>query len=94
MRMLLTGVGIALFVSAASAETVPVKGEVTKINEAQNKLTLKHEAIPNLDMDSMTMVFTAADPAMLEAVKVGDKVVFEADRVNGRITVTRITKTD
>jgi Cu(I)/Ag(I) efflux system protein CusF len=29
---------------------------------------------------------------MLQAVKVGDKVKFEADRVNGRITVTKIEK--
>jgi Cu(I)/Ag(I) efflux system protein CusF len=29
---------------------------------------------------------------MLKQVKVGDKVQFEADRVNGKITVTRIEK--
>jgi Cu(I)/Ag(I) efflux system periplasmic protein CusF len=94
MRVLLAGMTMSLFMSIAAAETVPVKGEVTKINEPQNKLTLKHEPIPNLDMDSMTMVFTVADPAMLKAVQVGDKVVFEADRVNGRITVTRIERAD
>jgi len=43
-------------------------------------------------MDAMTMVFAVADPAMLKAVKSGDKVTFEADRVNGRITVTKIGK--
>jgi Cu/Ag efflux protein CusF len=40
----------------------------------------------------MTMVFRVQDPAMLKQVKVGDKVQFEADRVNGQITVTRIQK--
>jgi len=40
----------------------------------------------------MTMVFAVADPAMLKAVKIGDKVKFEADRVNGRLTVTKIEK--
>ena len=40
----------------------------------------------------MTMVFRAQDPAMLKAVKVGDKVKFEADRVNGQFTVTKIEK--
>jgi Cu/Ag efflux protein CusF len=29
---------------------------------------------------------------MLAAVKVGDKIKFEADRVNGQITVTKIEK--
>jgi Cu(I)/Ag(I) efflux system protein CusF len=36
------------------------------------------------------MVFRVQDPAMLKQVKVGDKVQFEADRVNGQITVTKI----
>jgi Cu/Ag efflux protein CusF len=38
------------------------------------------------------MVFPLAHPAELAGLKPGDKVVFEADRVNGRITVTRIAK--
>jgi len=29
---------------------------------------------------------------MLKTVKVGDKVTFEAERVNGRLTVTKISK--
>ena len=57
-----------------------------------DKVTLKHGPIKNLDMDGMTMVFAVADPAMLKAVKVGDKVKFEADRVSGRLTVTKIAK--
>ena len=30
---------------------------------------------------------------MLKSVKIGDKVKFEADRVNGQFTVTKIQKT-
>jgi Cu(I)/Ag(I) efflux system protein CusF len=45
-----------------------------------------------MDESGMTMVFRVLDPAMLKQVKVGDKVHFEADRVNGQITVTRIQK--
>lgn len=74
----------------ALAQAAPVDGQVTKIDPAQNKVTLKHGPIKNLDMDAMTMVFVVADPAMLKTVKVGDKVRFEADRINGRITVTKI----
>ena len=40
----------------------------------------------------MSMVFKAADPAMLKGVKPGDRVTFEADRVNGQITLTKIQK--
>jgi Cu(I)/Ag(I) efflux system protein CusF len=43
-------------------------------------------------MDSMTMVFRVGDPAMLKPLKTGDQVVFEAERVNGQITVTKIRK--
>jgi Cu(I)/Ag(I) efflux system periplasmic protein CusF len=67
-------------------------GEVTKIDAAQGKITLRHGPIKHLDMDSMSMVFRVKDPAMLKQVKVGDKIKFEADRVDGQITVTKIEK--
>jgi Cu/Ag efflux protein CusF len=76
----------------AVAQSPMVDGEVTKIDTAQGKITLKHGPIKNLDMDGMTMVFRVQDPAMLKQVKVKDKVKFEADRVNGQITVTKIEK--
>jgi Cu/Ag efflux protein CusF len=38
------------------------------------------------------MAFRAADPAMLKAVKPGDRVRFVPDRVNGQFTVTKIEK--
>lgn len=77
---------------AAAADTAAVAGEVRKIDESAGKITLKHGPIKNLDMDSMTMVFKVQDPALLKTVKVGDKVMFEADRVNGQIMVTKIEK--
>jgi Cu/Ag efflux protein CusF len=76
--------------SIASAQSV--NGEVTKIDKEQNKITLRHGPIKNLDMDGMTMVFRIQDPKMLDSVKVGDKVKFDADRVNGQLTVTKIQK--
>ena len=92
MRKFVMAAVIAALSTAALAQTAPVDGQITKIDEAQSKVTLKHGPIKNLDMDGMTMVFAAADPAMLKAVKIGDKVKFEADRVNGRLTVTKIEK--
>ena len=84
----------ALLVAATPvlADGNAVKGEVIKVDKPAGKLTLKHGPIKNLDMDSMTMVFRVADPAMLEKVKVGEQIEFEADRVNGAITVTKIGK--
>jgi Cu/Ag efflux protein CusF len=81
-----------LVVSPAVADGNMVKGEVVKVDKAAGKVTLKHGPIKKLDMDSMTMVFRVADPAMLDRMTAGDKIEFEADRVNGAITVTRVGK--
>jgi Cu/Ag efflux protein CusF len=80
-------------VGTAFADEVMVKGEVTKVDEAQSKMTIKHEPIKKFDMDAMTMIFKAGDPAMIKAVKAGDKVQFHLEKVNGQFTVTKIEKT-
>ncbi|MCO5161018.1 MAG: copper-binding protein [Mesorhizobium sp.] len=80
---------LALGAVAAGAQEYTA-GEVTKIDAAQKKLTIKHEELTNLDMPAMTMVFVVADESMIEEVKVGQKIEFTAERVNGRITVTDI----
>jgi len=41
-------------------------------------------------MPPMTMVFQVKDPAMLNQIKAGDKVKFQAEKVGGAFTVTRI----
>ena len=89
--------GILAALAAASLAVAPalangdmVKGEVVKVDKAAGKVTLKHGPIKKLDMDSMTMVFRVADPTMLDKMKPGDRIEFEADRVNGAITITRI----
>ena len=68
------------------------KGKITKIDEAQGKMSIDHGPIKKFDMDAMTMIFKAADPAMLKAVKPGDNVTFNVDKVNGQFTVTKIEK--
>jgi Cu(I)/Ag(I) efflux system protein CusF len=78
---------------AALAQNLPVvSGTVEKVDTSAGKITIEHGAIPNLNMDAMTMVFRAQDPALLKDVKAGDKVQFTADRVNGQISVTSIKK--
>ncbi len=81
---------VSLALPAAAQE---VSGTVKKIDEAQGKLTIDHGPIKKLDMDAMSMVFRAGDPAMLKGLKAGDKIKFDADRVNGQITVTKLQKT-
>ena len=89
--LVLSGV---IFATVAVAQAAMVNGQVTKIDESAGKITLKHGPIKKLEMnEGMTMVFRVQDPAMLKQVKVGDKVKFDADRIKGQITVTKIEKT-
>jgi Cu/Ag efflux protein CusF len=68
-------------------------GEVVKVDKSAGKITIKHGPIKKLNMDEgMTMVFKANDPAMLNQVKQGDKIRFDADNVNGQFTVMKIEK--
>jgi Cu/Ag efflux protein CusF len=70
----------------------PSEGEVRKVDKDAKKITIKHGPLQNLDMPAMTMVFQVKDPAMLEQVKAGDKVKFQAEKVGGALTVTAIEK--
>lgn len=73
--------------SATATATYMTDAEVRKVDLDTQKITLKHGEIKNLGMPPMTMVFRVKDPALLTAVKAGDKVKFSADRVNGVFTV-------
>jgi Cu/Ag efflux protein CusF len=95
----MTSVAIALALGLgcmplpATAQSDLVDGQVTKIDESAQKITIKHGPLKKFDMeDGMTMVFRAQDPAMLKAVKAGDKVKFVPERINGQFTVTKIQK--
>jgi Cu(I)/Ag(I) efflux system periplasmic protein CusF len=88
-----TLLAIALSISAAAAQTLPdVAAEVKKVDQSAGEVTLKHDRIPNLDMEAMTMAFKASNPAMLKDLKAGDKVKFQADMVHGDLVVTSIEK--
>ena len=81
---------IAVTGSSAAFATEYTKGTVKKIDMKAGKVTIIHEELTNLDMPAMTMVFRAADPAMLEKMKAGDAIEFVADRVKGKLTVTEL----
>jgi Cu(I)/Ag(I) efflux system protein CusF len=88
-----TLLAMALFISAAVAQTLPdVAGEVKKVDQSAGEITLKHDRIPNLDMDGMTMAFKASNPSMLMDLKAGDRVKFQADMVHGDLIVTSIER--
>ena len=94
----LIAVGALAFVTVSSLPAIAqtdelIAGQVTKVDESAGKITIKHGPLKKFDMDDgMTMVFRAGDPAMTKAVKVGDKIRFVPERVNGQFTVTKIEK--
>ena len=66
-------------------------GEVRRIDKTQRKITLRHGEIKSLEMPPMSMVFQVRDAALLDAVKVGDKVLFSAAKeADGSLIVTAI----
>lgn len=95
MKKTVTMAAVALsltMVPGAWAQSL-IDGTITKVDTSAGKITIKHGPIKKFDMeDGMTMVFRARDPAMLQAVKPGDKVKFDAENVNGQFVVTKIEK--
>lgn len=89
--LLMAVITVALPVQAQSP--VPqTAGEVTKIDKAQGRLTLKHAEIQHLAMPAMTMAWRVREPRWLDTLAVGDRVRFQAERIDGVFTVTAIAK--
>lgn len=75
---------------ASASAMAMTSGEVRKVDLEQGKVTLKHEAIANLDMPAMTMVFRVEKAEQLKNLKPGDKVSFHAQSTGGAMVVTHI----
>ena len=79
---------------AAAPDVAPMSdGEVRKIDLDTKKVTIKHGELKNLDMPPMTMVFQIKEPALLEKVKVGDKIKFRAEKIGNSYMATAIEVT-
>jgi Cu(I)/Ag(I) efflux system protein CusF len=85
---------LAVLSQGTLAQSALIDGQVVKVDSSANNITIKHGPIKKLDMDQgMTMVFHAQDPALLNGVKAGEKIKFDAESVNGQLTVIKIQKT-
>lgn len=84
-----TGLLAASFAGAAFAETF-VKGTVEKVDKRGKKITIAHEELKDLEMEAMTMVFRTADDALLETLEEGSQIEFVAERIDGKLTVTKV----
>jgi Cu(I)/Ag(I) efflux system protein CusF len=69
----------------------PGVGTVTKINNELGSLELDHEEIPGL-MPAMRMEFFITDKAMLNGLRVGDRVDFVLRHKASSETILSVTK--
>ncbi len=76
-------------VAAPAPATDMADAEVRKIDKEAGKVTLKHGEIKSLEMPPMTMVFRVKDTTLLDQLKVGDKIKFQAEQVKGAYTITK-----
>lgn len=65
-------------------------GEIRKIDKENGKVTIKHGEIKHVDMPPMSMVFNVKDKAMLDKVRVGEKIQFIVIQDAGKMVVTDI----
>lgn len=65
-------------------------GEVETVDKEHGEVVIHHGELPNLGMEPMTMGFAVADKRMLDGLKPGDKVRFNAEIKNSEATVTYI----
>ena len=77
---------------SASPSVVLTAGEVRKVDRGSAEIVLRHAAIRSMNMPAMTMPFGVKDSAMLDQVKVGDKIRFSAEVIDDRPIITRIVR--
>ena len=80
--------GAAQAQPASGAEMT--EGEVRRVDKDNKKITIKHGPLKSLDMPGMTMVFGVKDDTVLDKVQPGEKVQFQAEKIDGKFVVTAI----
>lgn len=95
MRM--TGITVlamaALSLAGAAFAQDVMKGQIAAVNEAAGKITIKQDAgtVGSGSVAAATE-FKVQDALLFNAVKPGDKVTFTAEKVDGVMTIKKLTK--
>ncbi|MDG3066251.1 copper-binding protein [Thauera mechernichensis] len=71
---------------ADAAQFAPSEGEVKRLDKAGKRVTIAHGPLENLGMPPMTMAFEVEDAAVVDALKVGDRIRFIAGKEGRRYT--------
>jgi Cu(I)/Ag(I) efflux system protein CusF len=93
MRKVLLSMVFCMTATSVAWGQPMTSAEVRKVDKAQSRITLRHGEIKSLDMPPMTMVFRVKDPRLIEKLAVGDKVLFNAEKIDGNYVVTLIEVT-
>lgn len=72
------------------AEAPWIKATVEKIDQQGGEVTVKHDAIPKIDMPAMSMTFPIADRAHLTKMKAGDTMEFQAANQGGVVRIVNV----
>ena len=81
------------FCAAAYAQQATLKGEITKLDEATGTLTLKQDQSGTVGgAGGATADYKVKDGLLFNAVKAGDKVRITVNRVDGKMTITKLQK--
>ena len=83
-------IALVLSLGATPALAQLAEGEIRKVDKDAKKITIMHGPVPSIDMPPMTMVFQVKDASLLERVKAGDKIRFDAQKIGGQYFVTKI----
>jgi Cu(I)/Ag(I) efflux system periplasmic protein CusF len=78
--------------ASAPASVEWVNAEVTKLDLARKRVTLKHERIASIKMDAMTMPFKLKDAALFDGYKTGDKLQIVVQNDDGDLFITQVRK--
>ncbi len=89
MRTLLLVTALACATPAWGA-TEWVRGEVVRLDPARSRITIKHAPIKLVKMAAMTMPFKVRDAALLEPLKIGDRVRFQVMEHESELIVQAI----
>lgn len=76
--------------AVSAKQSVLFGGEISAVDKEGGRLTIKHGPLDNLGMKAATTVFSVKELPMLEKLKVGGKVNFRAEALNGVLTVVNI----
>lgn len=81
-----------LIVLPALAATEWINGELMRVDLVHRKAIIKHDYIPSIKMEAMTMPFKVGNKVVLEKFQAGDKVRFEVQLIDGDLDIKAMEK--